>query len=276
MLLVAGATGHVGSEVVRHAISEGEEVRALTRNPEAVAEEPGVEYIAADLNDPASVAPAAAGASGAFLLSGYADMPGLLDALRDAGVERVVLLSGSSADGGDPANAISAYQMKSEEAVRASDLPWTFLRPHAFFTNTLQWVPQLQTGNVITAEFADVAITGVDPFDIGDVAVRALLSGEHAGQAYRVTGSEALRPADRVRILGDLLERPLEFVAKPNEQARAEMEASMPVEYVDAFFSFYVDGTLDESQVYPTVQNVLGRPPRTFEQWAREHASAFS
>jgi uncharacterized protein YbjT (DUF2867 family) len=274
MLLVAGATGNVGSEVVRHAVSEGSQVRALTRHPPTDGE-PGVEWVAGDLNDPRSIAAVAGGVDAAFLLSGYADMPGLLGVLRDAGVERVVLLSGSSADGGDPSNAISAYQMASEDAVRASGLSWTFLRPHAFFTNTLQWKPQLQAGNVVKAEFADVAITGIDPSDIGAVAVRALVSGEHDGQAYRLSGSEAMRPADRVRILAEVLGRPLEFVAQPNDEARAEMEASMPVEYVDAFFSFYVDGTLDESQVYPTVQNVLGRPPRTFEQWAREHAYEF-
>ena len=53
------------------------------------------------------------------------------------------------------------------------------------------------------------------------------------------------------------------------------MSAEMPAEYVDAFFDFYVDGNLDESQVQPTVQEVLGRAPRTFEQWAAAHADAF-
>jgi hypothetical protein len=53
------------------------------------------------------------------------------------------------------------------------------------------------------------------------------------------------------------------------------MSASMPAEYVDAFFSFFVDGTLDESEVLPTVEEITGRPPRTFEQWARAHAGAF-
>jgi uncharacterized protein YbjT (DUF2867 family) len=278
MLLIGGATGTVGGEVVRNALEVGESVRALTRNPAAVAADaaPGVEYVAGDLNDPDSIAPLAAGVSGAFLLSGYADMPGLLAVFRAAGVPRVVLLSGSSADGGDPSNAISAYQMASEADVRASGLPWTILRPHAFHSNALRWLPQLRAGDVITAEFADVATSGIDPYDIGAVAVRALLSDAHEGQAYRLTGPEALRPADRVRILGEVLGRDLTFVAESDEDARARMEAEMPVEYVDAFFAFYVQGTLDESRVYPTVSDVLGRPPRTFEQWALDHASAFA
>jgi len=61
----------------------------------------------------------------------------------------------------------------------------------------------------------------------------------------------------------------------PDDEARAEMSKTTPPEYVDAFFDFYVAGSLDESQVRPTVEDLLGRPPRRFEQWARDHAAAF-
>ena len=83
-----------------------------------------------------------------------------------------------------------------------------------------------------------------------------------------LSGPQALRPADRVRILGAALGRELRFEAQSDAEARAQMSAQMPAEYVDAFFDFYVDGALDESQVQPTVQEVLGREPRSFEQWA--------
>jgi hypothetical protein len=81
-------------------------------------------------------------------------------------------------------------------------------------------------------------------------------------------------PADQVRILAQALGRDLRFEAQYDE-AREEMTKNTPAEYVDAFFDFYVAGTLDESQVRPTVQDVTGRAPRTFEQWARAHAGAF-
>ena len=78
-----------------------------------------------------------------------------------------------------------------------------------------------------------------------------------------------------MRILGEALGRELRFEAQPDDEARAQMSAQMPVEYVDAFFDFYVDGSLDESQVLPTVHEVLGREPRAFGQWAADHVEAF-
>ncbi len=76
-------------------------------------------------------------------------------------------------------------------------------------------------------------------------------------------------------ILAGVLGRPLRFEGTPDDEARAEMSATMPADYVDAFFSFFADGTLDESPVLPTVRDVLGRPPRTFLEWALAHAAAF-
>lgn len=72
-----------------------------------------------------------------------------------------------------------------------------------------------------------------------------------------------------------MLGRELRFEAQPDDEARAELAAAMPEEYVAAFFGFFVDGTLDESAVLPTVAEVTGRQPRSFEQWARAHADAF-
>jgi hypothetical protein len=76
-------------------------------------------------------------------------------------------------------------------------------------------------------------------------------------------------------VLGEVLGRHLRFEPLSDAEARAEMTGSMPAEYIDAFFSFYVDGTLDESTVRSTVRDVTGRPARTFEQWAIAHTEAF-
>jgi uncharacterized protein YbjT (DUF2867 family) len=142
-------------------------------------------------------------------------------------------------------------------------------------TNTFQWTPQLRQGDVIRAPFSDVSVATIDPDDIGAVAAVALTSDAAEGRAYRLSGPESLSPADRVAILAEVLGRSLRFEAQTNDEARAEMSAAMPAEYVDAFFRFFVDGDLDESAVLPTVQEVTGRPPRSFEAWARAHAGAF-
>lgn len=275
MILVAGASGNVGGELVRVLAAAGEPVRGLVRGGREDALPTGVEAAAGDLNQPASLRDALRGVSGVFLLPGYQDMPGVLAEVGRSGAQRVVLLSGSSAADGDMSNAITRYMVASETAVRDSGMPWTVLRPSGFASNALQWVPQLRAGDLVRAPFGSVRVAVIDPHDIAAVAALALTSAGHEGRTYRLTGPEAMLPADRVRVLGTVLGRDLRFEAQPDGDARAEMSAAMPAEYVDAFFSFYADGTLDESPVLPTVREVTGTQPRTFQQWATDHAAAF-
>ncbi len=275
MILVTGAAGNVGGELVRALTGAGQPVRALTRAGREQEFPAGAEPVTGDLNQPESMRPALTGTEAMFLYPGYQDMAGTLAQARRAGVRRVVLLSGSSAASGDTGNAVSRYMIESEAAVRASGLAWTMVRAFGFMSNTLQWVPQLRTGDLVRAPFAGVPIAMIDPFDIAAVAAAALTAAGHEGRVYTVSGPQALRPADRVRVLGEVLRRDLRFEAQPDDEARAEMGAAMPAAYVDAFFDFYVKGTLDESQPRPDVDEVTGRPPRTFRQWAQAHASSF-
>jgi uncharacterized protein YbjT (DUF2867 family) len=263
MILVTGATGNVGREVVAELTAAGAPVHALSRAG------------GADLNEPVSLRPALEGARAVFLLPGYRDMRGLAAEFVRAGVERVVLLSSQAAVATDTANAISAYMIDSETAVRESGLAWTFLRPAAFMSNTLRWLPQLRTGDVVSDAFGDVPIAGVDPADIAAVAAKALLEAGHEGRAYSLSGPEALLPADRLRILGRALGRDLRFSPLTDEEAWARMSSTTPIAYVEAFFSFYRDRTIDESTVHPTVEQLTGRPPRTFAQWATTHVPDF-
>jgi uncharacterized protein YbjT (DUF2867 family) len=275
MILVTGATGNIGAELVQALTGAGEPVRALVRDVTTPLPD-GAEAVTGDLDQPQTLRPALAGVHGVFLLPGYRDMPGLLAEVAAAGVQRVVLLSGGSAGSRDLTNAVSRYMIRSEETVRDSGVPATILRPSGFMSNTLRWLPQLRAGDVVRDAFPDVAIAMIDPADIAAVAARALTTGEHEGQVYRLSGPAPLRPADRVRVLAEVLGRPLRFDGQSNDEARAEMGQAMPAEYVDAFFRFYVDGDLDESPVLPTVREITGNEPRTFEQWARAHADAFS
>jgi uncharacterized protein YbjT (DUF2867 family) len=275
MILVTGATGNIGGEVVRALAGAGEEVRGLIRRDEDRSRLPaGVEGVVGDLNRPETLSSALAGVRGVHLLSGYQDMPGLLAEIRRAGVEHVVLQSSSSVPGGDMSNAVARYHILSEAAVRESRVPWTFLQPNSFMSNTFQWLPQLQSGDVVRAPFAEVRVATIDPFDVAAVSAQALTSKGHEERSYRLSGPEPLLPGDRVAVLAEVLGRDLRFEGQSDAEARAEMSEAMPAEYVDAFFSFFVDGKLDESQVLPTVEEVTGRPPRSFEQWARAHADA--
>jgi uncharacterized protein YbjT (DUF2867 family) len=274
MILVTGATGNAGGATVRGLLDTGAEVRAVVRDPDAAELPPGVEVAGGDLNRPDSLREAIAGAEAVFLLSGYDGLEETLAEMKRAGVKRVVLLSSSSVPSGDLTNAVARYHILSERAVRDSGLEWTFLRPNSFMSNTMRWAPQLRAGDIVRLPFADVAVATIDPDDLGAVAAAALTSDAHEGQALRLSGPESLRPADQVAIVADVLGRELRFEAMSNDEARVEMSENMPAEYVDAFMSFFVDGTIDESEVLPAVEQVTGRPPGTYERWVRANAAA--
>jgi uncharacterized protein YbjT (DUF2867 family) len=275
MILVTGATGNAGGGVLKGLLELGADVRALVR-PGSDAKLPdGLEAVAGDLNDPESLRGPLAGVSAVFLLSGYEGIERTLAEMGDAGVERVVLLSSSAAPMGNLKNAVARYHILSERAVRASQLPWTFLQPNSLMSNAYRWLPQLERGNVIRLPFAQVPIATIDPDDLGAVAAAALTSDAHEGRSYRLSGPEALSPAAQVAILAEATGRDLHFEAQSDEEGRAEMEKAMPREYVDAFFSFFAEGTIDETTVLPTVKEILGQEPRTFKQWATAHVEAF-
>lgn len=276
MILVTGATGNVGSALVRQLADGHVPVRALVRDPARAKLPDAAEPYTGDLNEPDTLKAGLDGVDGVFLLAGYDDLPVTLDLMRQAGVKRVVLLSGGAATSSNRDNPITRYQTASEADVQGSGLSWTILRPSGFMTNTMQWAEQLKAGDRVRAPFADVRVANIDPCDIAAVAARALTSDGHDGQTYRLTGPQSLLPSDRAQILGEALGRDLGFEAQPHDEAYAEMAAAMPVEYANAFFSFYQDGTLDESPVSDAVPRVLDRPGRTFAHWCRENAGAFA
>ncbi|MEU6592117.1 NAD(P)H-binding protein [Streptomyces sp. NPDC046881] len=273
MILVTGATGNVGGEVVQALARAGEPVRALVREPADVP----ADQVAGDLNEPDSLGPALDGVRGVFLLPGYRDMRGLLARMRGAGVERVVLLSSFAAVATDTDNVLSEFMIDSETAVRESGLAWTVLRPNAFMSNALRWLPQLRAGDVVRDAFGAVPVASVDPYDIAAVAARALLDPGHEERIHPLSGPEPLLPAERLAVLAEVLGRDLRFHALSDEEGRADMAAAgVPEPYIRAFFGFYGDGTLDESRVYPTVERLTGSPPRTFHQWATAHRAKFT
>jgi uncharacterized protein YbjT (DUF2867 family) len=276
MIVVTGATGNVGGEVVAALAGREEGVRALVRDPAGAALPAGVDVVQGDLELPESLTPGLNGARVVFLLGGWGDMPGLLRRFGRAGVEHVVLLTSRCVVGGMADNAITRMWLDSEAAVRDSGLAWTILRPSSYQANALRWRAQLQQGDIVRAPWPDIAVAAIDPADIAAVAAIVLTGPGHEGAAYSLSGPEPLRPGDQVAILAAVLGRPLRYEPLSDEQARAEMAPDTPAPYIDAFFRFYTGGEFDDSAVLNTVVEMTGRPPRSFAQWARAHASAFA
>lgn len=271
-ILITGASGNAGGAVVQALAAAGIPGRALVRKEIALPD--GISAVYGDLNQPDSFVDALTEVSGIFLLSGYDRVEELLDNAVRAGVRKVVLLSSSALDSADTSNAIAAYHHAAEEAVKASGLAWTFLRPNSFMSNTLRWLDQLRTGEVIRVQFPDVPVSTIHPLDIADVAVRAFTE-DHAGAIHRLTGPVALTPPQQLEILGEAIGRPLTAYPMTRAETHDELHATMPPQYADAIESFFGDGLIDETSVNDTVSKLTGHPPRTLEQWASENVGLF-
>ncbi|WP_328409068.1 NAD(P)H-binding protein [Nocardia sp. NBC_00403] len=275
MILVTGASGNVGGALVAELAAQRRPVRALVRDAGKTTQRHEVQFVEGDLNRPDSLSEALADVEAVFLLGGFRDMPGVLAKARAAGVAHVVLLSSRSVVGGHADNAIVKMHMTGEAAIDASGIDWTFLRPSGFMSNTFEWLEQLRAGDVVRAPFGGVPIAAIDPRDIASVAAAVLTRREQYGRSHALSGPAALLPADRLEMLAQILDRPLRLTAQSDAEARVEMSRTTPAEYVDAFFRFFADGEFDDAPVVPTVQEITGRPPRTFEDWATDHAEAF-
>lgn len=276
MILVTGATGNVGNELVHALLARGASVRALMRNPDGRAFPAGVDVASADLEAPETLAPVLAGIRKLFLLGGFTTMSELLRRARDAGVEHVVLLTSRCVVGGNPDNAITRMWLDAEAAVRGSGVPWTILRPSGFHSNALRWLPQLRHGDVVRAPWPEVPIAVIDPADIAAVAATVLTEPGHVHTAPTLSGPQPLTPGEQVATLARALRRPLRYEPLSDHDARAQMQADTPAPVIDAFFRFFTDGEFDDSLVVDSVQAITGHQPRTFEQWARDHTHAFT
>ena len=277
MILVTGATGTVGSIVVRLLRERGEPVRAMTRNPDRR----GPDAVFGDFDDAASLVAAAREASAVFLLSAPgATLPAhdlaMTRAAVAAGAGRIVKLSAIGTPD-EPTEGLGSWHQPGEQAVRTSGVPWTILRPTTFASNTLSWRDAILAGEPIENMFGDGRQGIVDPVDVAAVAVAALTGAAHEGRTYTLTGPGLLSVPDQVRILGDILARPLSTVDLPIATARERMlAAGMPASFVDVVVDGAAlvrrDGNAVTTDDVPTV---LGRPARDFAAWAREHADAF-
>ncbi|MGR6918250.1 NAD(P)H-binding protein [[Actinomadura] parvosata] len=274
MILVTGATGNVGRHLVDLLLQAGEQVRAISRNPERAGLPDGVEVVRADLSSPDDLRAALRGARRAYLFPAAGQVRGFLDEAKHAGVGHVVLLSALAVNM-KQSGVIGSLHAEYEQAVTESGLPWTFLRPGAFMANDLRWAPGVKNGGVVRAPFAEAATAPIDERDIAAVAARTLLEDGHAGKAYELTGPASLTTAERVRILGEVLGRELRLEELSPEQARAQMIPQTPAPVVDSMLTLFASFVGQVAEVSPAVRDLTGRDPHPYADWAARNAAAF-
>ncbi|MFI0469049.1 NAD(P)H-binding protein [Saccharopolyspora sp. 5N102] len=274
-VLVTGATGNVGRRVVDRLLAAGTQVRALTRRPEAAGLPGDVEVLRGDLADSDALAKALAGVDSVFLFPVPEGIEAFVERAKAAGVRRVVVLSSKAVEFAD-GNAIGERHRVIEEAVEAGGFEWTFLRPGAFATNTLAWADSIRTEGVVREPFVDAQQTPIHEDDIAAVAATALLEDGHAGAAYALSGPEALTVREQVQAISAAIGREVGLEEQTLEQARAHMVAEgVPEAIVDALLSYGAQNVENAAPPVRTVEQVTGRPARTFAQWAVDHADDF-
>lgn len=279
MILVTGATGNVGSELVRqlHADGPGTGVRALTRDAaRARAAVPdGVEVTEGDLGRTESLKSALGGVRSLFLISGAGDDAAVLDAARDAGVEHVVLVSSITVMT-HPHLGPARANLAVERRLAESGMEWTVLRPTQFASNTLWWAQSVRDESVVRVPYADVGLPTVHPADIASVARAALTGSGHRGRTYPLTGPELISPRRQADELGRVLGREVACVGITRDEAYAPMAAMMGAEVADSVLDL-MGGDVNDAllAVRDTVARVTGSPARSYRRWAEENADAF-
>jgi (4-alkanoyl-5-oxo-2,5-dihydrofuran-3-yl)methyl phosphate reductase len=253
MILITGATGNVGSELITALLpAQAGHIRVLTRNPGAVFPD-GTQKVVADLGE-SDLAPVLDGVHAVFLLTDGLHIAAhdqrLIAAAPRAGVERIVKLSVRNV-GHDAADPITSWHRAGEEAIRDSGIGWTFLRPTAFMSNALNWAGMIAADQVVHAPFAVGRAAVVDPADIAAVAAACLTHDGHNHRVYELTGPEPLSP--------------------PGTLAQM-VSYGMPEELAHAIIELF-RSTVEPYNSEPTgdITAVTSRPARSFTDWAQAH-----
>ncbi|MBB4682798.1 NAD(P)H-binding protein [Amycolatopsis jiangsuensis] len=275
-ILVTGATGNVGRLVVDELVARGAGVRALTVDPQRAALPSGVEVVVGSIARPATLAPALEGVEAVYLAPYERTAPRVCELIREAGVPRVVALSGSSV--GDVHEGSSGHGFAAvERAVDAAGLARTFLRPGAFLMNLLGWAPAVRERGEVRSAYGEAAQTPIDLGDIAAVAAHTLTTEGHEGRTYVLSGPESVPLRELAAAIGDALGRELPFVElAPDEQVAEWVGYGMPADVASWLVETYAQAVAQPEAPTGVVEDLLGRPGVSHREWAKANVAAFS
>lgn len=275
-ILVTGGTGNVGRLVVKGLVGKAP-VRAITRDPAKITDD--VEVVKADLDDPDSVP--FDGVEKLYLFVHPPTARQIVDRAVRAGVRKIVTLSSGAVTHGYD----STHHLPVEQAVEASGLAWTHVRPGEFAANKIDlWGPSIRADGTIVHPNPDEFGQPIHEADVADVAVAALLEDGHDGKAYTLSGPPRLTQREMATAIGEVVGRELRFRDVTAEEALVYyVSLGWPEEIARYVLGLggYEGGDADdfadyEFTVTPEFEAVTGKPYRTFRQWAGDHAADFT
>jgi len=282
MILVTGASGSAGKEVLKQVARSGVMYRAMYRSAEESKKAPaGAETVIADFAKRETLATALRGIDSVYLVcSPVPDLvkleTSMIDACVTASVKHVVLNSALGA--GDYNKSFPSWHRKVEDYLRATHLSWTILRPNSFHQNTVTYyAPSIRTQGVFYSSLGDSRMSYVDVRDVAAAAAETLKGGSHAGKIYELNGPEALTSSEIADKIARHSGRPVKYVDIPMEaQRKAMLDLAMPEWQVTALVElqqYYVNGK--GGDVDDVLQTVIGRSPMAMDDFLKENAAAF-
>jgi uncharacterized protein YbjT (DUF2867 family) len=286
MILVIGGTGHTGSEAVRQLVLREASVRVVTRDPARAAAMPALaeaEIVEGDSSRPESLDRAFHGVRRLYLVPPTAPswdelQTALIERAAKAGIEYMVRISAIGAGPDEPSLSLP-FHWRGEQTIEASGMAYTHLRANSFHQNSLFDAETIKREGRFYSCIGDARLAKVDARDVGEVVATILTQDGHEGETYELTGPEALRGDDMAAVLSKVLGRTIECVDMPPDAyaaglERAGLQAWLAKELADIYGrGFYRSG--GASFVTHTIERLLGRPPRSYEDFVREHAGVF-
>jgi (4-alkanoyl-5-oxo-2,5-dihydrofuran-3-yl)methyl phosphate reductase len=278
--LITGATGDVGTRVVERLLESGNRPRIFVRDADKARAryDDRVDIFVGDLTIPESVRTALEGVDSLFLVNTGPQIPVrdkiAAEAAKAAGVQHLVKLSSMDVEQG---LALGAWHELGEAAIRASGIPFTFVRPTGFMSNLLAWAPSIKAQGIVRAATGYGRRPFIHSDDIAAVAVEALTTRDHGGQILSITGPEAINFPEATAKIGAAIGRKLAFRPISEEEARQRYAATgTSPEDVEAHISLWRairEGRL--ARITDGVPRVLGRKAIGLDQWLVENADAF-
>ncbi|HZE38533.1 MAG TPA: NAD(P)H-binding protein [Stackebrandtia sp.] len=265
--LVTGARGKLARVVIERLLETGETVRAASRDPQNTDLPSDVEPVLVDFTKPETLAPALQGVDKVFLYAAHEGIDDFLAEAKKAGVRRLVLLSSAAA--GMPnaeTHQIGRMHVAAEKPIEESGIPYTFVRPAQFATNSLWWAESIRGEGVVRVPYPEARVNPIHERDIADVAFLALTADGHEGHKYMIDGPGGMTQREQVGVIAEAIGRDITVEELPREVA----EKYLPSALLDMLAAGGIDS------YGPTSEAVTGKPARTYRQWAADHAADFS
>jgi uncharacterized protein YbjT (DUF2867 family) len=280
-ILVIGGTGNVGRHVVDQLSAAGARFRAMTRNPPAAGFPPEAEVVRGDLTVPETLDRCLEDIDTVFLVwvAPPAAAPRAMERIASH-ARRIVLLTAPLKTPHpffQQPNPSRDMAERLERLIESSGLEWTFLRAGMFAGNARHfWGSQIRAGGVVRWPYLEAPTAPTDERDLAAAAVRTLSEDGHAGAEYVVTGPQSLTQAEQLHTIGRAIGRSLRIEAITPNEARSEL---LPVLGSPIFVNMLLDAWAaaigQPAFVTSTFEQVTGVQPRTFLQWATDHAAEF-